>query len=108
MSEKIRLSPLAHTWIIDLDGTLVEHNGYKNGRDKWLPGALDFLHSIPAEDQIVFLTAREEAAREMTEKFLADAGIAYRALLFNMSMGDRILLNDAGPDACVFEIDPDL
>lgn len=36
------LSNLHHTWILDFDGTLVEHNGYKTGKDKWLPGALDF------------------------------------------------------------------
>jgi hypothetical protein len=25
------LSPLPHTWIFDMDGTIVKHNGYKDG-----------------------------------------------------------------------------
>ena len=40
----IRLSPLGHTWILDLDGTIVKHNGYKiDGYDTFLDGAKEFL-----------------------------------------------------------------
>lgn len=43
MSETIVLSPLPKTWILDLDGTLVKHNGYKlDGHDTLLPGAREF------------------------------------------------------------------
>ena len=28
-AKEIVLSSLGHTWILDLDGTLVKHNGYK-------------------------------------------------------------------------------
>ena len=97
MKETLNLSPLAHTWIIDLDGTLLEHNGYKTGKDQWLPGALEFLRSIPAEDAIIFLTAREEGARKITEDFLARHGITYRDIHFEMPMGERILINDDKP-----------
>lgn len=31
--ETLTLSPLSHTWILDFDGTLVIHNGYKTGED---------------------------------------------------------------------------
>lgn len=27
---EIVISQLGHTWILDLDGTIVKHNGYKN------------------------------------------------------------------------------
>lgn len=125
MKNVLRLSPLGHTWIIDLDGTLVAHNGYKAGGDCWLPGALEFLRSIPGDDAIVFLTARENEARHMTEKFLASHGIAYKAILFEMPMGERILINDDKPSGLTcahsvrirrnigledfnFSIDPDL
>ncbi len=125
MKDSLRLSPLGHTWIIDLDGTLVEHNGYKTGRDSWLPGALEFLRSIPDGDAVIFLTAREEAARPATEAFLSRHGVEYKAIHFEMPMGERILINDdkpsglpcarsvrlkrnAGPGSINIAIDPDL
>ena len=45
MPRDLRLSPLKHTWVLDFDGTLVKHNGYKTGNDEWLPGAVEFLRS---------------------------------------------------------------
>ena len=43
----INLSTLGHTWILDLDGTIVKHNGYKiDGQDTLLDGALEFLKNI--------------------------------------------------------------
>ncbi len=64
MKQTLTLSTLNKTWILDFDGTLVEHNGYKSGEDKWLPGALEFLRSIPETDYILILTAREKEAKE--------------------------------------------
>lgn len=102
------LSPLAHTWVFDLDGTLVRHNGYKSGRDEWLPGALDFLRSIPKEDYVLILTAREQGAREATEKFLRDSGVRYDDIKFEMPMGERILFNDSKPSGlkCAYAVEP--
>ena len=37
MKQNITLSPLGHTWLLDLDGTIVKHNGYKEGGDVRLP-----------------------------------------------------------------------
>ena len=73
----LRLSPLAHTWILDFDGTLVVHNGYKSGEDAFLPGALEFLHSIPESDVVIILTAREPEAKTITEKLLRLTGKQY-------------------------------
>lgn len=37
---QMKISPMPKTWILDLDGTLVVHNGpYILGRDEFLPGA---------------------------------------------------------------------
>lgn len=52
MERKLVMSSLPKTWIFDLDGTLVVHNGYKTGEDLWLPGAVECLRSIPEEDYI--------------------------------------------------------
>ena len=58
---KLILSTLAHTWILDLDGTIVKHNGYKlDGTDTLLEGAKEFLEDIPEKDMIVFLTSRTD------------------------------------------------
>ena len=44
---KLILSTLAHTWILDLDGTIVKHNGYKlDGTDTLLEGAKEFLEKM--------------------------------------------------------------
>ena len=94
-NECIRLSPLGKTWILDIDGTIVLHNGYKiNGVDSFLPGAKEFLLSIPKEDMIVFITSRTEEYAEITESFLRDNGIRFDRIIFNAPYGERILIND--------------
>lgn len=97
MSELV-LSALGHTWILDLDGTIVKHNGYKiDGEDSFLPGAKKFLNSIPEKDMIVFLTSRTEEYRKSTVKFLEQNGIRYDHIIFNAPYGERILINDDKP-----------
>jgi 23S rRNA G2445 N2-methylase RlmL len=94
----LTLSPLNHTWILDLDGTIVKHNGYKiDGVDTILPNAKEFLDNISEEDFIVFLTSRTEEYREITEKFLAENNIRYNSIVFNAPYGERILINDRKP-----------
>lgn len=92
------LSTLAKTWIFDLDGTIVKHNGYKtDGRDSLLPGAREYLETIPPEDKVIFLTSREEKYREATVRFLTDHGIRYDVILFELPVGERIVVNDRKP-----------
>jgi hypothetical protein len=94
----LTLSPLAHTWLLDLDGTIVKHNGYKlDGRDTLLDVAMEFLRSIPSGDMVVFITSRTSEYREMTESFLAGQGIRYDHIIYNAPFGERILINDRKP-----------
>lgn len=106
--QQLRISPLGHSWILDFDGTLVEHNGYKTGDDKFLPGAKEFLQSIPKDDFVLIMTAREKEAKEKTVKFLNDNGIRFNEILFEMPMGERILINDNKPSGlrCAYAITP--
>ena len=98
ISQKIVLSTLGHTWILDLDGTIVKHNGYKiDGEDSFLPGAKVFLDSIPEKDMIVFLTSRTEEYRDITEEFLEKQNVRYDHIVFNAPYGERILINDDKP-----------
>lgn len=98
MGEALILSTLPKAWIFDLDGTLVKHNGYKiDGKDTLLDGVREYITSIPPEDYILILTSRTDEFREMTLSFLEDNGIRYDEILFNMPMGERIVLNDRKP-----------
>lgn len=98
MSEVITVSPLGKTWVLDLDGTVLKHNGYKlDGHDTLLPGAKEFLANIRPEDMVVFITSRTEEYRAMTEAFLRENGIRYDAILYGAPYGERILVNDRKP-----------
>lgn len=98
MEKKLILSTLPKTWILDLDGTIVKHNGYKfDGQDTLLSGAKEYLAEIPIGDKIVILTSRAEEYKEMTLSFLDENDIRYDEILFNMPMGERILVNDRKP-----------
>ena len=93
-----KVSSLGKTWILDLDGTIVKHNGYKiDGHDSFLIGAKEFLEKIPKEDMIIFVTSRSDEYIDMTKKFLADNKIHYNAIIHNAPFGERILINDAKP-----------
>ena len=97
MTELI-LSSLGHTWVLDLDGTIVKHNGYKiEGHDSFLENAEKFLSSIPSEDMIIFITSRTEDYKGITEQFLKDNKIRYDHIIFGAPYGERILLNDRKP-----------
>ena len=96
--DKLVLSPLGHTWIFDLDGTVLKHNGHiLDGKDSFLSGAKEFLSSIPEKDMIIFLTSRNEEYRSSTEQFLKDHGIRFDCIIFGVPFGERILINDAKP-----------
>ena len=98
MSEIIKVSPLGKTWILDLDGTIVRHNGYKtDGHDTFLNGAEVFLKSIPQDDLVILLTSRTENEQDLTEKFLAENGVRYDYIIYGAPYGERILINDRKP-----------
>ena len=95
---KLTLSALGHTWILDLDGTIVKHNGYLiDGEDTFLPGAEAFLKGIPSQDMVIFVTSRKEEYRGLTEDFLIRHGIRYNHIIFEAPYGERILVNDDKP-----------
>lgn len=112
MEERLVLSTLPKTWVFDLDGTLLKHNGYKtDGQDTLLDGAVAYIGGLPAEDRIVILTSRTEGYREGTVRFLEENGVRFDDILFGMPLGERILVNDRKPSgldmALAFNIDRD-
>lgn len=98
MGETLTLSTLSKTWIFDLDGTLLKHNGYKmDGVDTVLPGVREYLAAIPNEDKIIIFTSRLEQYKQVTLDFLSEHKIRYDEIFFNMPMGERIIVNDRKP-----------
>ena len=88
---------LSHTWFIDLDGTMLKHNGYINPPEQLLPGVKELWSQIPVDDCIIITTGRSEAYRETTLEFLEKNNIRYDVALFNLPLGERIVINDIKP-----------
>lgn len=98
MEKELILSTLPKTWIFDLDGTLCKHNGYKiDGKDTILSGVKEYFNQIPDEDKIILCTSRTDEYRKSTLAFLEENQIRYDEILFNMPMGERIVVNDRKP-----------
>jgi len=98
MDNRLILSSLGHTWILDLVGTIFKHNGYLiDGQDSFLAGAEEFLKSIPEKDMIVFITSRTEECKVKTMEFLKKNNIRYDHIIFGAPYGERILINDDKP-----------
>mgnify|MGYP003299889971 CR=1 FL=1 len=96
--EELELSTLPKTWVFDLDGTLLKHNGYKlDGMDTVLDGAVEYLSSIPSEDKVIIFTSRTDEYKDETLAFLNKYHIRYDAIMFNIPMGERIMVNDRKP-----------
>ena len=95
MKNKFILSPLNHTWFIDIDGTIFKHNGYKiEGYDSLLPGVKEFFSKIPQGDLVILVTSRTSEHKDLTIKSLKDNGIRFDTIIFNSPYGERIVIND--------------
>lgn len=110
--QELILSTLPKTWVFDLDGTLLKHNGYKlDGEDTVLEGVTEYMETIPSEDKIVIFTSRTDEYRKQTLDFLQKSQIRYDEILFNMPVGERIIVNDRKPSgldmSVAFNIDRD-
>lgn len=89
------LSSLPKTWLIDVDGTIVKHNGFKiDGFDTLLDGVKDFICSIPSDDKIILLTARTNSQINDLKSFLSENGIRFDYVISDLPVGERILIND--------------
>ena len=95
--ETLTLSPLPHTWILDVDGTLCVHNGHLNGGDELLAGVKEFFAQLPEGDMVVLITSRKEEHGPALEAFLHEHGIRYDHIIYGAPMGERILVNDDKP-----------
>ena len=91
------------TIFIDIDGTVLRHNGDLSSQ---------IISDCPALDgvqkkfndwnkkgyYIVLTTGRKECMRELTKTQLQKAGLFYDQLVMGLPRGQRILINDTKPD----------
>lgn len=93
----IKFSPLGKTWLLDVDGTLVKHNGYLQAGEEFLPGAEEFLRKIPDTDRIILLTSRKAEYKNALAAFLSNHGLRFDEIICDLPPGERILINDCKP-----------
>lgn len=95
---ELELSKLPKTWILDLDGTIVKHNGYIiDGKDSMLPNAWKILSQINDNDMVIIVTSREKRYKSITERFLEENNVRYDCIIYDAPYGERILVNDNKP-----------
>lgn len=97
---------LYKTYFIDLDGTIlkfqdqfkldaaVERGGESYKDETLLPGAREFLDSIDENDCVVITTARTSDYIGHTVKALEFLGVRYDKIIFSITSGPRIVVND--------------
>lgn len=97
--DRLELSTLGKTWLIDLDGSVFEHNSHLSGKDKLLPGVKQFWDETlnRDEDTIILLTARDERFREQTIASLRYFELEFSKIIFGLPTGERICINDRKP-----------
>lgn len=108
----------APTFFIDIDGTILRHlnsgsfEQWKSINDKAsmippvLPSVFETWDAIEhIGGKIVLCTARPECLRQQTETELRACGLWWHSIVFGITAGDRVLVNDANslrapPDYC--------
>lgn len=93
----LEFSSLSKTWILDVDGTILKHNGHLNGGDVLLDGVREFFDNLNPEDKVILLTARKQEYLDDLIRFLKSNNIRYNNLICDIPMGERILVNDEKP-----------
>lgn len=94
----LKLSNLPKTWLIDIDGTILRHNGYLEGGDRLLNGVSEFFTNLPKGDKVILLSARESSQMPRLKAFLRENNVRFDEILCDLPVGERILINDTKPN----------
>ena len=107
-------SKMGKTWFFDLDGTLLKstsnekldqmiskHGKTSHRQEEALMSSKQFIKNIPKCDKIVLTTARANRHKDHTIRVLEYVGIKYDQIIFDISAGARILVNDIKPKGAV-------
>lgn len=92
------------TIILDIDGTILKHQG-QGATVQWnlpcskLPGCTEFFDQAEREGAcIILVTARKESHRQWTEDELRKCGVFWDHLIMGVPHGERVIINDAKAD----------
>jgi hypothetical protein len=91
------------TLFVDLDGTLVKNSAQYSqpywGETEGIQANIDALNHLfdSGKVQVIITTSRKESAREATLRQLERTGIKYHKIIFELSHGKRIVINDYAP-----------
>jgi NDP-sugar pyrophosphorylase family protein len=88
-----------HTIFCDIDGTILKHahsiSDVMTGTAQLLPAVQQKINQWDSQGhRIIFVTARKESARAITEQQLAELGLAWDQLIMGCTSGTRYLIND--------------
>lgn len=98
----MKLSSLPKTWLFDVDGTLVKHNGHIiDGNDSLLIGVKEFFNKISDKDSVILLTSRKKNEICKLKDFLDKSGIRYDLIIDSLPYGERIIVNDMKPSGLI-------
>lgn len=91
------------TIFIDIDGTVLRHNGDLSTQVlsdcPVLDGAIHKFNEWNRKGyHIILTTGRKECMRELTKSQLQGAGLFYDQLIMGLPRGQRVLINDSKPD----------
>lgn len=92
------------TIFLDIDGTLLKHQGSLSKTGIMPPVLLDNVHDkLDQWDKkgyrIILITGRKESMREITEKQLKLVGINYDQLIMGVGNGPRYMINDSSEES---------
>ena len=85
-------------WILDIDGVIFTHNSYLEGKDKIVPGFIDFYRQIKKEDYMIIISARKKKYIDITKSSLKKNHIRFNNIIFEVPTGERVIINDKKPD----------
>ena len=94
---RLVLSPLPKSWLLDLDGCIVRHNGHLEGNDELLIGVAEFWQSIPVADRIIVMSSRPETERQAIMDFFVARSLRVDHIILGLPHGERICVNDTKP-----------
>lgn len=89
----------APTIFIDLDGTIIKHQGPPwSAPMELLPGVQEYFATWRfKEAKVIITTGRPEHLRAFTQQGLMDLKLHYDQLIMGLTSGTRILINDLKP-----------